>query len=76
MPDDDRLRPATTEEVQETLSFGLRYNGRRRVHHADETMARITAERLVECLERAGFVVMKKPPAAGHELANEAYRER
>jgi hypothetical protein len=28
-------------------------------------MAAITAERLVEHLERAGFVVMKKPPGIG-----------
>jgi hypothetical protein len=63
MPDDDRLRPATTEEVQETLSFALRYAGRRRVHHADETMAWITAERLIAHLERSGFVIMKRPEA-------------
>jgi len=28
-------------------------------------MARIVAKRLVEHLERSGFVVMKKPPTAG-----------
>ena len=36
--------------------------GRKRVHNADEIMAEIVAKRLVEHLERAGFVVMKKPP--------------
>ena len=57
MPADDpqHLRPATPEEIAETLSFALRYEGRRRVHHADDAMARITAERLVEHLERSGF---------------------
>ncbi len=64
MPDDPQpLRPATPDEIAETLSFALRYDGRRRVHHADDAMARITAERLVEHLERSGFVLMKRPPA-------------
>jgi hypothetical protein len=47
----------------EAASYALRYDGRRRVHHADDAMARITAQRLVEHLERAGFVLMKRPPA-------------
>ena len=38
---------------------------RKRVHNADELMSEIVAERLVEHLERAGFVVMKKPPIGG-----------
>jgi hypothetical protein len=32
----------------------LRYQGRKRVHHADDMMARITAERLVRHLEASG----------------------
>jgi hypothetical protein len=59
--DDPRLRPATPEEIADSLSFALRYDGRRRVHHADEAMARITAERLVQHLERSGYVLMKRP---------------
>jgi hypothetical protein len=65
VPDDDpRLRPATPAEIADTLSFALRYDGRRRVHHADDAMARITADRLVEHLARSGFVIMKRPDAA------------
>jgi hypothetical protein len=63
MPDTDRLRAATQDEIAQTLSFALRYEGRKRVHHADDVMARITADRLVRHLERSGFVVMKKPAA-------------
>jgi hypothetical protein len=33
---------------------------RKRVHNADEMMAEIVAKRLVQHLERAGFVVMKR----------------
>lgn len=55
------LRPASPDEVAESLSYALRYDGRRRVHHADTFMARITAERLIAHLERCGFVLMKKP---------------
>ena len=49
MSDDDKLklRPATQEEIEQSLSFALRYDGRKRVRHADDAMARITAERLV-----------------------------
>jgi hypothetical protein len=59
---DPPLRPATADEIAETLSFALRYDGRRRVRTADDAMARITAERLVEHLQRSGFVLMKRPP--------------
>ncbi|MXP65637.1 hypothetical protein E0493_20005 [Roseomonas sp. M0104] len=58
------LHPASAEEIAESLSYALRYDGRKRVHHADEAMARITAERLVRHLERCGYVLMRKPEAA------------
>ena len=58
------LRPATPEEIAESLCYALRYDGRRRVHHADEVMARITAERLVRHLERSGYVLMRRPAEA------------
>jgi len=35
------------------------------VHDADAFMARITAERIVRYLERARYVVMKRPPIGG-----------
>jgi hypothetical protein len=54
------LREASAEEVMESLSFALRYEGRRRVSHADEMMARITADRLLRHLAESGFVLMRK----------------
>ena len=69
MTEDSTLRPATPQEIVETLSFALRYDGRKRSHSADQYMAQITAERLVEQLRQAGFVILKKPPAAIHSSA-------
>ena len=59
------LRPADPEDLKDALAFALRFYGRRRTHTADDVMARITAERLTEHLEKAGYVVMKKPPIGG-----------
>jgi hypothetical protein len=58
------LRPATADEIADSLSFALRYQGRKRIYQADEMMARITAERLVAHLQRSGYVLMKRPDAA------------
>jgi len=65
MSEPDRLIPAHPEDIADALAFALRYSGRKRVHDAAETMAGIVAKRLVEHLERSGFVVMKKPPIGG-----------
>lgn len=58
--EDERLRPATADEIVESIAFALRYEGRKRVTHADDMMARITADRLMRHLEGSGFVVMKQ----------------
>jgi hypothetical protein len=68
MPDTPQLRPATRDELAQSLSFALRFNGRKRVHGADEIMANITAERLIEHLERSGYAVMCKPGLAPHRV--------
>jgi hypothetical protein len=54
------LREASVAEIVESLAFALRYEGRKRVSHADEAMARITADRLVRHLAESGFVLMKR----------------
>jgi hypothetical protein len=61
----DTLTPASPDDLASALAFALRFHGRKRTHNADEIMAEIVAKRLVEHLERAGFVVMKRPPTAG-----------
>jgi len=65
MPD-ERLTPASPEDLADTLAFALRFKGRKRIHNADEIMAEIVAKRLVRHLERSGFVILKKPPSGGH----------
>ncbi len=61
----DKLTPAEPRDLADAIAFALRFQGRKHVHNADEIMAEIVAKRLVEHLERAGFVVMKRPAAIG-----------
>ncbi len=61
----DSLTLASPDDLASALAFALRFHGRKRSHSADQIMAEIVAKRLVEHLERAGFVVMKRPPIAG-----------
>lgn len=60
---DPSLRPATREEITQTLAFALQYDGRKRTRDTADYMARIAAERLVQYLEQSGFVLMKRPGA-------------
>jgi hypothetical protein len=60
------MREATPEEVADSLSFALPFNGRKRYRQADEMMAKIVAEHLVQHLKRSGYVVMKEPPGPAH----------
>ena len=61
----DRLMPANPEDLADALAFALRHSGRRRVHYADELMSAIVARRLVDHIERAGFVIMRRRPIGG-----------
>jgi hypothetical protein len=62
-------RPKRYEAIErllaEALAFALRYSGKNQVRDSGDIMARMVAKRLVEHLERSGFVIMKKPPSAG-----------
>jgi hypothetical protein len=70
----DKLTPADPKDLVDAIAFSLRFEGRRRVHQADEYMAAIAAERVVRHLERAGFVVMKKPPIDGHAALGRGFK--
>ena len=56
---------ATADDLADALALALRFDGRKREHDAAEIMAASVAKRLVEHLERSGFVVMKRPPIGG-----------
>ena len=58
------LRPAAPDDFISALMFALRFNGRKHTTDGSELMARIVAERLAEHLQRSGFVILQKPPAA------------
>lgn len=61
--DPTQLRPATDEEILFSLAHGLRYDGKRPIHYADDHMTRIAVAHLLKHLKQAGYVLMKKPPA-------------
>ena len=68
------LTAAAPDDLANALAFALRFDGRKRKHDAAEMMARIVAKRLVEHLERSGFVVMKQPPIGGASALGRARR--
>ncbi len=65
MPDADKLTSADPSDLAAALAYALWFQGRKRVRNADEIMAEIVAQHLVEHLERACFVITKRPPEIG-----------
>jgi hypothetical protein len=64
MPNRDKVTLADPREVVIALSLGLTAKPPLARYQVAETMAKIVAERLVEHLERSGFVIMRKPIVA------------
>jgi hypothetical protein len=71
---DLKLTPATPEDLADSLSFALRFEGRKSQHDSDRLNADIVAKRLVRYLDKAGYVVMKKPPLGGHGQVARGFR--
>ncbi len=64
--DDDRaFGPTRPEDIANALAFALRYSWRKRVQDSTEIMAAIVAKRLIERLDRCGFIILKKPSIPG-----------
>jgi hypothetical protein len=76
---DARIRPpahaCNAQRPHCALAFALRFHSRKRVHNAHEIVAEIAAKRLVEHLERAGFVVMKRATEIGARPLGWGYEE-
>jgi hypothetical protein len=53
---DLKLTPATPEDLADSLSFALRFEGRKSQHDSDRLNADIVAKRLVRYLDKAGYV--------------------
>jgi hypothetical protein len=61
------LMAATPSEITEALSYALRYDARGKPRPSGGQMvASLAAERLVEHLKLAGFVLMRRRPAPPH----------
>ncbi len=73
MPDERPLRPATTEELEDTLTFALRFKGRKRWDGAGPMIAQIAADYLRRALEDAGYVIMKVPDALAPSIVSHPY---
>ena len=63
------LTPADPDDLCSALAHALTFDGRRAFRTSGEMMARITAEHLARHLERCGFVVLRRPPGAGHSTS-------
>jgi len=73
-PDAWCLRPAEPAELEQALAHALQFDRRKQFRRADNMMAAIAAAHVAQCLERDGYVVMKKPPAVTHPAP--AYHSR
>jgi hypothetical protein len=73
MTDERRLRPATAEEVEDTLTFALRFKGRKRWDGAGPLIAGTAADHLRRVLEEAGYVVMKTPDSVAPSITRHPY---
>lgn len=62
------LLPVGQAEVAAAIAYGLRFDerGKPRRGAAWEMAANLLAEQLVAQLERANFVILKRPPGAPH----------
>ena len=71
---EEELRPAARNDMEQALSFALRFDGKKPLKQATNLMADITAEHLANHLEKSGFVILRKPPreapTVSHHLPN------
>jgi hypothetical protein len=59
-----RLKPITSDEIEDVLAHALRFKGRKRVDPAGPLIAQIAADHLRQALDDAGFVLMRRPDRA------------
>jgi hypothetical protein len=67
---DEKLTPASPEDIADTVAFALLFSGRKRVHDSDRMTASIAAQRIVRHLDKCGYVLMKRPFVGGSAPPN------
>jgi hypothetical protein len=73
---EQKLTLAEPDDLANSLSFALRFEGRKSKHDSDRLNADIVAQRLVRYLDKAGYVVMKKPPLGGHDQVARGFGQK
>jgi len=63
MPYKQPLSPASAEEIAEALAAALRLGESERAGDAGRFLALLAAERILQLVEQAGYVLMKELPA-------------
>ena len=61
MPDEPET-PSDRDALIQTVAHGLLFQGRKRIHHADQLAAHLAAEKVVEHLMLCGYRLTKGPP--------------
>jgi hypothetical protein len=72
----EKLIPARRDDLIATLAFALTRDSRVARMQSSELLASIVAERIVDRLEAAGYVVMQGPPATGGAAIGRGYEGR
>ena len=62
MHDSHTPSPVSRDDLVRSLAQGLRF-GRTRIHHGDDLMARLAAEKLADFMAEANLVVVQGGPA-------------
>jgi hypothetical protein len=62
---DDKLALADPRDLVISIAMALTSDSRLAKAQAAEAMANVVAERIVERLERDGFIISRRPPAGG-----------
>jgi hypothetical protein len=73
MPDPEKLTPADPRDLVISIAMALTSDSRLAKAQAAEAMANVVAERIVEHLERDGFVVSRRSPASGHSALGRGF---
>jgi hypothetical protein len=63
---DKKLTPADTGDLAQSISFALRFSGRKRFTRAIASWPTSRPTTLSGTSDQCGYVVMKKPPLTGH----------